>query len=151
MAYKTVFNTDTAELAYSIYQPTEGYRQFRAAPVEEAQMWRSFLPAVLALALLLTTISYVRYRTQSEGLMSSFTRSLSDKDSLNSSIHEVLSSHLDIMSRFSYAMRQKDVRGDERRYFDIAISEFLEASLRLNTLVLERPPIAARGKLSLHG
>jgi hypothetical protein len=146
VVYKTVFNTDTAELAYGIYQPTEAYRQFRAAPVEEAQMWRSFLPAVLALALLLTTVSYVRYRTQSEGLMSSFTRSLSDKDSLNSSIHEVLSSHLDIMSRFSYAMRQKDVQGDERRYFDIAISEFLEASLRLNTLVMERPPIAAKGK-----
>ena len=37
-------------------------------------------------------------------------------------------------------MRQKDVQGEERRYFDIAISEFLEASLSLNTLVLERPP-----------
>ena len=74
--------------------------------------------------------------------MSSFTRSLSDKDSLNSSIHEVLSSHLEIMSRFAYAMRQKDVQGEERRYFDIAISEFLEASLSLNTLVLERPPIS---------
>jgi hypothetical protein len=82
----------------------------------------------------------VRYRNQSEGLMSSFTRSISDKDSLNSSIHEVLSSHLEIMSRFAYAMRQKDVQGEERRYFDIAISEFLEASLSLNTLVLERPP-----------
>ena len=73
--------------------------------------------------------------------MSSFTRSLSDKDSLNSSIHEVLSSHLEIMSRFAYAMRQKDVQGEERRYFDIAISEFLDASLSLNTLILERPPV----------
>ena len=72
--------------------------------------------------------------------MSAFMHSLSDKDSLNSSIHQVLSSHLEIMSRFTYAMRQKDVRGEERRYFDIAISEFLEASLSLNTLILERPP-----------
>ena len=38
-------------------------------------------------------------------------------------------------------MRQKDVQGEERRYFDIAISEFLEASLSLNTLILERPPV----------
>ena len=45
------------------------------------------------------------------------------------------------MSHFAYAMRQKDVQGEERRYFDIAISEFLEASLSLNTLILERPPV----------
>jgi len=138
--YQTVFSSDTGGLAYSLYQPTDAYRQFRSAPADESEVWRPFLPAVLALVLLLTTISYVRYRSQSEGLMSSFTRSISDKDSLNSSIHEVLSSHLEIMSRFAYAMRQKDVQGEERRYFDIAISEFLEASLSLNTLVLERPP-----------
>ena len=72
--------------------------------------------------------------------MSSFMHSLSDKDSLNSSIHEVLSWHLEIMSRFTYAMRKKDIDSEARRYFDIAISEFLEASLSLNTLVLERPP-----------
>ena len=139
--YQTVFSSDTGGLAYSLYQPTDAYRQFRSAPVDESEVWRPFLPAVLALVLLLTTISYVRYRSQSEGLMSSFTRSISDKDSLNSSIHEVLSSHLEIMSRFAYAMRQKDVQGEERRYFDIAISEFLEASLSLNTLILERPPV----------
>ena len=81
--------------------------------------------------------------------MSSFTRSISDKDSLNSSIHEVLSSHLEIMSRFAYAMRQKDVQGEERRYFDIAISEFLEASLSLNALVLERPPVRAEDNNSV--
>ena len=138
--YQTVFSTDIGGLAYSLYQPTDVYRQFRSAPADESQVWRSFLPAALALVLLLTTLRYVRYRNQSEGLMSSFTRSISDKDSLNSSIHEVLSSHLEIMSRFAYAMRQKDVQGEERRYFDIAISEFLEASLSLNTLVLERPP-----------
>ena len=111
VAYQTVFSSDTGELAYSLYQPTDAYRQFRSAPADEVEVWRPFLPAVLALVLLLTTISYVRYRSQSEGLMSSFTRSISDKDSLNSSIHEVLSSHLEIMSRFAYAMRQKDVQG----------------------------------------
>ena len=141
VAYQTVFSTDTGGLAYSLYQPTDAYRQFRSAPADESAVWRPFLPAVLALVLLLTTISYVRYRSESEGLMNSCIRSLSDKDSLNSSIHEVLSSHLEIMSRFAYAMRQKDVQGEERRYFDIAISEFLEASLSLNALVLERPPV----------
>jgi hypothetical protein len=147
VAYRTQFDTErSVELIYSIYQPTEAYRQFRSAPSDSLPAWRSFLPAVLALVLLLMTISYVRYRSQSEGLMSSFTRSISDKDSLNSSIHEVLSSHLEIMSRFAYAMRQKDVQGDERRYFDIAISEFLEASLSLNTLVLERPPATREDK-----
>ena len=149
VAYRTVFSSDTGGLAYSIYQPTDAYRQFRSAPSDALPAWRPFLPAALALVLLLTTISYVRYRNQSEGLMSSFTRSLSDKDSLNSSIHEVLSSHLEIMSRFAYAMRQKDVQGEERRYFDIAISEFLEASLSLNTLVLERPPVTPEEKNSV--
>ena len=149
IAYQTVFSSDTGELAYSLYQPTDAYRQFRSAPSDSLPSWRSFLPAVLALVLLLTTVSYVRYRNHSEGLMSSFTRSLSDKDSLNSSIHEVLSSHLEIMSRFAYAMRKKDVQGEERRYFDIAISEFLEASLSLNTLVLERPPVTPEDKNSV--
>lgn len=149
VAYQTVFNADTGGLAYSLYQPTEAYRQFRSAPADESAVWRPFLPAALALVLFLTALSYVRYCNQSEGLMSSFTRSLSDKDSLNSSIHEVLSSHLEIMSRFAYAMRQKDVQGEERRYFDIAISEFLEASLSLNTLVLERPPVTPEDKNSV--
>ncbi len=99
--YQTVFSSDTGGLAYSLYQPTDAYRQSRLAPVDELEFWRPFLPAALALVLLLTTISYVRYRSQSEGLMSSFTRSISDKDSLNSSIHEVFSSHLEIMSRFA--------------------------------------------------
>ena len=149
MGYRTVFSSGTGELAYGIYQPTDAYRQFRSAPSDALPAWRPFLPAALTLVLFLTTLSYVRYRNQSEGLMSSFTRSLSDKDSLNSSIHEVLSSHLEIMSRFAYAMRQKDVQGEERRYFDIAISEFLEASLSLNTLVLERPPVTPEDKNSV--
>ena len=70
--------------------------------------------------------------------MNSFMRSLSEKDSINESIHEVLSSHLDMLSRFTYAIRQKDMHESERRYFDIAISEFMEANLSLNTLMLER-------------
>lgn len=133
-------NKAASELTYAIFQPTDTYRSFRAAPNDGSQAWRLFLPALLGFVLLITAISYVRYRGRSEGLMSAFMHSLSDKDSLNSSIHQVLSSHLEIMSRFTYAMRQKDVRGEERRYFDIAISEFLEASLSLNTLILERPP-----------
>ena len=146
VAYKTEYNSEIERPVYGLYQPTDAYRQFRSAPSDSPPAWRNFLPAVLALVLFLTTISYVRYRNQSEGLMSAFTRSLSDKDSLNSSIHEVLSSHLEIMSRFAYAMRQKDVEDEARRYFDIAISEFLEASLSLNTLVLERPPIKPEDK-----
>ena len=144
VSYRTSFDTEvTQQLTYSVYQPTDAYRQFRAIPSDATSAWRPFLPAALAFLLLLSAVSYARYRGQSEGLMDSFTRSLSDKDSLNSSIHEVLSSHLEVMSRFAYAMRQKDVQGEERRYFDIAISEFLEAGLSLNTLVLERPPEAA--------
>ena len=150
MTYETVFgHKEMGNLLYGIYQPTDAYRQFRSAPSDTLPAWHSFLPAVLALVLLLTTISYVRYRSQSEGLMSSFTRSISDKDALNSSIHEVLSSHLEIMSRFAYAMRQKDVQGEERRYFDIAISEFLEASLSLNALILERPPVTPENNNSV--
>ena len=136
-------NEAASELTYAIFQPTDAYRSFRAAPNYGSQAWRLFLPALLAFVLLITAISYVRYRGRSEGLMSAFMHSLSDKDSLNSSIHQVLSSHLEIMSRFTYAMRQKDVRGEERRYFDIAVSEFMQATLSLNTLRLESPPTSA--------
>ena len=86
VAYGTVGSSDTGGLAYNLYQSKDAYRQFRSAPADESEVWRPFLPAVLALVLLLTTISYVRYRDESEGLMSSFTDSISDKDSLNSSI-----------------------------------------------------------------
>jgi hypothetical protein len=147
VAYRTLFDTEgTVELTYSIYQPTEAYRLFRSAPTDALPAWRTFLPVFLAFVLLVITIRYMRYRSESEDLASSFMRSLSDKDSLNSSIHEILSSHLEIMSRFAYAMRKEDVQGEARRYFDIAISEFLEASLSLNTLVLERPPIKSEDK-----
>jgi len=98
------------------------------------------MPAGLALLLLVTILSYFRYRQQNESLQDSFSRSLSDKDSLNGSIHEVLSAHLDVMSRFTFAMRAEDIPQGNRRYFDLAINEFMQAQLRLNTLILQQPP-----------
>ena len=98
------------------------------------------MPAGLALLLLLTVLSYFRYRQQNESLQDSFSRSLSDKDSLNGSIHEVLSAHLDVMSRFTFAMRAEDIPQGNRRYFDLAINEFMQAQLSLNTLILQQPP-----------
>ena len=98
------------------------------------------MPAGLALLLLLTALSYIRYRTQNESLQDSFSRLLSDKDSLNGSIHEVLSTHLDVMSRFTFAMRAEDMPQGNRRYFDLAINEFMQAQLSLNTLILQQPP-----------
>ena len=126
------------ELTYSLYQPNDAYRAYRAAGAATSNVWRSLVPVFLAFILLLTTLNYVRYRLKSQSLMNSFMRSLSEKDSINESIHEVLSSHLDMLSRFTYAIRQKDMHESERRYFDIAISEFMEANLSLNTLMLER-------------
>ncbi|RCL47679.1 MAG: hypothetical protein DBW89_02045 [Halieaceae bacterium] len=126
------------EFTYSLYQPSDAYRAYRAAGAATSNVWRSLVPVFLAFILLLTTLNYVRYRLKSQSLMNSFMRSLSEKDSINESIHEVLSSHLDMLSRFTYAIRQKDMHESERRYFDIAISEFMEANLSLNTLMLER-------------
>jgi hypothetical protein len=126
------------ELTYSLYQPNDAYRAYRGAGAATSNVWRSLVPVFLAFILLLTTLNYVRYRLKSQSLMNSFMRSLSEKDSINESIHEVLSSHLDMLSRFTYAIRQKDMHESERRYFDIAISEFMEANLSLNTLMLER-------------
>ena len=136
------------EFTYSLYQPSDAYRAYRAAGAATSNVWRSLVPVFLAFILLLTTLNYVRYRLKSQSLMNSFMRSLSEKDSINESIHEVLSSHLDMLSRFTYAIRQKDMHESERRYFDIAISEFMEANLSLNTLMLERTasehPLASR-------
>ena len=126
------------EFTYSLYQPSDAYRAYRAAGAATSNIWRSLVPVFLAFILLLTTLNYVRYRLKSQSLTNSFMRSLSEKDSINESIHEVLSSHLDMLSRFTYAIRQKDMHESERRYFDIAISEFMEANLSLNTLMLER-------------
>lgn len=126
------------ELTYSLYQPNDAYRAYRAAGAAVSNVSRSLVEVFLAFILLLTTLNYVRYRLKSQSLMNSFMRSLSEKDSINESIHEVLSSHLDMLSRFTYAIRQKEMHESERRYFDIAISEFMEANLSLNTLMLER-------------
>jgi hypothetical protein len=126
------------DLTYSLYQPNDAYRAYRGAAAATSNVWRSLVEVFLAFILLLTTLNYVRYRLKSQSLMNSFMRSLSEKDSINESIHEVLSSHLDMLSRFIYAIRQKDMHESERRYFDIAISEFMEANLSLNTLMLER-------------
>ena len=128
------------DLTYSIFQVSDSYRVARAPSLVQEPVWRRFMPAGLALLLLLTALSYIRYRTQSESLQDSFSRLLSDKDSLNGSIHEVLSTHLDVMSRFTFAMRAEDMPQGNRRYFDLAINEFMQAQLSLNTLILQQPP-----------
>lgn len=128
------------DLTYSIFQPSDAYRIARAPSLVQESVWRRLMPAGLALLLLLTALSYIRYRAQNESLQDSFTRSLSDKDSLNGSIHEVLSTHLDVMSRFTFAMRAEDMPQGNRRYFDLAINEFMQAQLSLNTLILQQPP-----------
>ncbi|MDG1653969.1 MAG: hypothetical protein P8H58_01285 [Luminiphilus sp.] len=128
------------DLTYSILQPNDAYRVARAPSLVQESVWRRLMPAGLALLLLLTVLSYWRYRQQNESLQDSFSRSLSDKDSLNGSIHEVLSAHLDVMSRFTFAMRAEDIPQGNRRYFDLAINEFMQAQLSLNTLILQQPP-----------
>ncbi|MDG1506909.1 MAG: hypothetical protein P8Q28_03790, partial [Luminiphilus sp.] len=128
------------DLTYSILQPNDAYRVARAPSLVQESVWRRLMPAGLALLLLLTVLSYFRYRQQNESLQDSFSRSLSDKDSLNGSIHEVLSAHLDVMSRFTFAMRAEDIPQGNRRYFDLAINEFMQAQLSLNTLILQQPP-----------
>ena len=139
--YRSDYSSKGAtDLAYSIYQPSEVYRAARMSALAQDPAWRRLLPAGLALLLLLAVLSYFRYRQQNESLQDSFSRLLSDKDSLNGSIHEVLSRHLDIMSRFTFAMRAEDMPQGNRRYFDLAINEFMQAQLSLNTLILQQPP-----------
>ena len=127
-------------LTYSIFQPSDAYRAARTPFLAQEPIWRSLMPAGLASLLLLTVLSYLRYRQQNESLQDSFSRSLLDKDSLNGSIHQVLSTHLDVMSRFTFAMRAEDMPQGNRRYFDLAINEFMQAQLSLNTLILQQPP-----------
>ena len=139
--YRSDYSSKGAtDLAYSIYQPSEVYRAARMSALAQDPAWRRLLPAGLALLLLLAVLSYFRYRQQNESLQDSFSRLLSDKDSLNGSIHEVLSTHLDVMSRFTFAMRAEDMPQGNRRYFDLAINEFMQAQLSLNTLILQQPP-----------
>ena len=142
--YTTQFGSDVARtLTYSLYQPNEAYVALRMPSSEAAPRWRSAIPVVLALFLLMTTAAYIRYRTTSKDTLRSFADSLMVKDSVNTSIHDVLSRQLERMSQFAFAMRDGDIPESEQRYFDIAISEFMQATMSLNTLRLESPPTSA--------
>ena len=142
--YRTEYETDVSRaMTYSVYQPNDAYNALRMPISESAPRWRAAIPLVLALLLLLTTAAYMRYRATSTDTLRSFADSLLVKDSVNSSIHDVLSRQLERMSQFAFAMRDGDIPESERRYFDIAISEFMQATLSLNTLRLESPPTSA--------
>ncbi|MEL0152148.1 MAG: hypothetical protein VW779_02925 [Halieaceae bacterium] len=144
LSYRTEYDTEvTKALTYSIYQPNERYSAMRMPASESAPQWRTAIPLVLALFLLLTTAAYMRYRATSTDTLRSFADSLLVRDSVNSSIHDVLNRQLERMSQFAFAMRDGDIPESERRYFDIAISEFMQATLSLNTLRLESPPTSA--------
>lgn len=141
--YRTFFDTEaTKYLTYSVYQPNDDYNVLHRQTPKLSSRWRAMLPAVLALFLLLTTAAYMRYRAASRDTLRTFADSLLIKDSVNTSIHEVLTRQLETMSQFAFAMRDGDIQESERRYFDIAISEFMQATLSLNTLRLESPPIS---------
>ena len=142
--YRTEYETDVSRsMTYSVYQPNDAYNALKMPISESAPRWRAAIPLVLALFLLLTTAAYMRYRATSTDTLRSFADSLLVKDSINSSIHDVLSRQLERMSQFAFAMRDGDIPESERRYFDIAISEFMQATLSLNTLRLESPPTSA--------
>ena len=142
--YRTEYETDvTRSMTYSVYQPNDAYNALKMPISESAPRWRAAIPLVLALFLLLTTAAYMRYRATSTDTLRSFADSLLVKDSVNSSIHDVLSRQLERMSQFAFAMRDGDIPESERRYFDIAISEFMQATLSLSTLRLESPPTSA--------
>ena len=142
--YRTEYETDVSRsMTYSVYQPNDQYKALKMPISESAPRWRAAIPLVLALFLLLTTAAYMRYRATSTDTLRSFADSLLVKDSVNSSIHDVLSRQLERMSQFAFAMRDGDIPESERRYFDIAVSEFMQATLSLNTLRLESPPTSA--------
>jgi len=142
--YRTEYETEVSRaMTYSIYQPNDAYNALKMPVSESAPQWRTAIPLVLALFLLITTAAYMRYRAASTDTLRSFADSLLVKDSVNSSIHDVLSRQLERMSQFAFAMRDGDIPESERRYFDIAISEFMQATLSLNTLRLESPPTSA--------
>ena len=144
LSYETAFDTEISKsMTYSVYQPNNAYNALKMPVSESAPRWRAAIPLVLALFLLITTAAYMRYRATSTDTLRSFADSLLVKDSVNSSIHDVLSRQLERMSQFAFAMRDGDIPESERRYFDIAISEFMQATLSLNTLRLESPPTSA--------
>jgi len=134
------YNYTPNALTYSFYQPNDAYRALKMPTTIPASDWRASIPLVLALLLLFTTAAYMRYRVTSADTLRSLADSLRTKDSVNTSIHDVLSNQLENMSQIAFAMRGSDIAETERRYFDIAISEFMQATLNLNTLRLENPP-----------
>lgn len=141
--YRTVYDTQvTKKLTHSVYQPNDEYTALHRQTSELSSRWRATMPVVLTLFLLLTTAAYMRYRVNSRDTLRTFADSLLIKDSVNTSIHDVLSGQLERMSQFAFAMRDGDIQESERRYFDIAISEFMQATLSLNTLRLESPPMS---------
>ena len=142
--YRTEYETEVSRaMTYSVYQPNDAYNALKMPVSKSAPRWRAAIPLVLALFLLITTAAYMRYRATSTDTLRSFADSLLVKDSVNSSIHDVLSRQLERMSQFAFAMRAGDIAESERRYFDIAVSEFMQATLSLNTLRLESPPTSA--------
>ena len=144
LSYETTFDSEISKsMTYSLYQPNDAYNALKMPVSESAPQWRTAIPLVLSLFLLLTTAAYMRYRATSTDTLRSFADSLLVKDSVNSSIHDVLSRQLERMSQFAFAMRDGDIPESERRYFDIAVSEFMQATLSLNTLRLESPPTSA--------
>ena len=144
LSYETAFDTEISKsMTYSVYQPNDAYNALKMPLSESAPRWRAAIPLVLALFLLITTAAYMRYKATSTDTLRSFADSLLVKDSVNSSIHDVLSRQLERMSQFAFAMRAGDIAESERRYFDIAVSEFMQATLSLNTLRLESPPTSA--------
>ena len=144
LSYETAFDTEISKsMTYSVYQPNDAYNALKMPLSESAPRWRAAIPLVLALFLLITTAAYMRYRATSTDTLRSFADSLLVKDSVNSSIHDVLSRQLERMSQLAFAMRAGDIAESERRYFDIAVSEFMQATLSLNTLRLESPPTSA--------
>ena len=144
ISYETTFDSEISKsMTYSVYQPNDAYNALKMPVSESAPQWRTAIPLVLALFLLITTAAYMRYRATSTDTLRSFADSLLVKDSVNSSIHDVLSNQLERMSQIAFAMRDGDIPESERRYFDIAISEFMQATLSLNTLRLESPPTSA--------
>ena len=136
-------NYTTDALTYSFYQPNDAYRALTMPTTMPASDWRASIPLLLALLLLFTTAAYMRYRATSANTLRSLADSLRIKDSVNTSIHDVLSLQLENMSQIAFAMRGSDIPEPERRYFDIAISEFMQAKLNLNTLRLESPPTSS--------
>ena len=142
--YLTQYNPDrTNAMTYSVFQPNDAYRALKMPATIAASDWRASIPLVLALLLLFTTAAYMRYRATSTDTLRSLADSLRIKDSVNTSIHDVLSHQLENMSQIAFAMRGSDIPESERRYFDIAISEFMQATLNLNTLRLESPPTSS--------